>query len=573
MKKKMKSKDKKDKILCKKRRSIARKLITAFCMISACSAAVAAIGIYGIIRSNAAINDSLQIADLLPNAAHAMTDISHMESSARDAVINFHNSELFDADKASIEQSIKSYQAHEASLLQSVGSGKAGKELSEASKQFQEEFQPLIESILEAAKGNQLAQADRLLQKTVSPEESILQHYQNFMDLQNQAAAKTADASKSTGRALFLFQCAFSAFAVAISLWFGIRFSRSIGRPLSSIAETARNFSNGALNLRISYSAKDEIGNLADALNLSFRQLQNYISETASFLARLEEGDFTEDFVSHYPGDFAPLSASLSSMREKLLSSFSQIGSSAEQITEGAKLVSDSAQQVARGAEEQSRSLEQLNLSIDGVLGKSRENTNRIFSISKDSGLVLSGVSESDRQMEQFLLFMKEIRLSSEKMRQVLAQIDSIAFQTNLLSLNASVEAARAGSAGKGFAVVAQEVRSLSEKAAAAAKQTGVLVEDTIQKINSGCEKAEKTAEELTKATEKFDEINESIEMISAASREQTDRAEQAMQSAKQVHSIVRDNAELSSQSAAAGEELSGQAALLKDMLRQIQLK
>ncbi|QAT50493.1 HAMP domain-containing protein [Caproiciproducens sp. NJN-50] len=557
----------------KKKRGIARKLILAFCAVSACSAAVAAIGSHGMARANSAAEESMRVAERLPAAAHAMTCLSHMESSARDAVINFHNSELFESDKASIDKSRKDYQSYEAELLRSAGSPEASKELTEAAEQFRKAFDPKITDAIKAADSSQLAQADTLLQNSIAPEETILQHYQNFMDLQNRASAGAAAEEKRVSFFLFLLQGVFSLCAIAASLWFGIRFSRSIGRPLGSIAEAARKFSNGSLDLRISYAGSDEIGDLADSLNASFRRLQDYVSETAAILLNLSEGDFTEADIPDFPGNFAPLSASINSIREKLSASFSQIGSSADQIGAGAAQVSEGAQQVARGAEKQSRSVDQLTVSVNGILEKSRENADDVARILKDTGAALESVEESDQQMKRLLALMEEIRASSEKMRQILAQIDSIAFQTNLLALNASVEAARVGSAGHGFTVVAQEVRALAEKTAAAAKQTDILIEDSVQKIGNGCERAEKTASELTKTAGKFAEINESIGRITSASEDQANSAEQAALSAEQVGAVIRTNADLSSRSAAAGEELSGHAELLRKLLAQVRLQ
>lgn len=557
----------------KKRRGITRRLILAFCAVSACSAAVAAIGSYGMVRANSAAKESMRAAERLPAAAHAMTCLTHMESSARDAVINFHNSDLFESDKVSIDKDRKDYQSFEAELLRSAGSSEASKELAEASNQFRESFNPKIEDAIKAADGSQLAQADSLLQNSIAPEETILQHYQNFMDLQNRASAEAAAAEKQVSFFLFFIQGVFSLCAIAASLSFGVRFSRSIGRPLGSIAEAARQFSNGTLDLRISYAGSDEIADLSDSLNASFRQLQDYVSGTATVLLNLSEGDFTGEDIPDYPGDFAPLSHSINSIREKLSKSFSTIGSSANQIDAGAAQVSESAQQVARGTEEQSRSIDQLVRSVNGILKKARENADDISRIQKDTGGALESVEESDRQMKQLLSLMEEVRTSSEKMRQILAQIDSIAFQTNLLALNAAVEAARVGSAGHGFTVVAQEVRALAGKAAAAAKQTEHLIEDSVQKIGNGCERAEKAASELTKTAGRFAEINQSIGRITSASKNQADSAEQAVLSVEQVDAVIRANADLSSRSAASGEELSSHAEMLKRLLAQVRLQ
>ncbi|MVB09941.1 Methyl-accepting chemotaxis protein IV [Caprobacter fermentans] len=556
-----------------KRRGITLKLVFAFCAVSAASAVVAAMGIYGTSAANSAVSDSNRMAQRLPVAARAMTSLSRIESAARDAVINFHNSELFEADQKSIEKNLAAYRSYEAKLLQAEQEKSAAAELTAASKLFQQEFEPDITGSLKAADSNQLAQADSLLQNSVAPEDTILQHYQNFMEIQNRAAAGAEDGARRKTRALFLIQGVFSLCVVAASLCFGIRFSRSIGQPLAAISKTARQFSNGDLGQVISYAERDEIGDLADSLNASFRRLQLSVSQIAAALKSLSEGDFTAEDLPDFPGDFAPLTRSVNLLRNTIGGSFSQISCSAGQIEIGAAQVSESAQAVARGADDQSNGVARLTDAVSAIHQEARENADDIARISKDTGAALMSVTESDRQMKQLLEIMEGIRSSAEQMRLVLSQIDSIAFQTNLLALNASVEAARVGSAGRGFTVVAAEVRSLAERTAAAAKQTNLLIGDSVQRIGEGCEKAKATAFELEKATDRFVRINGSIGKITAAFKDQAEESKQAALAARQVGAVVRANADLSSQSAAAGEELSGQSELLRQLLSQLRLK
>lgn len=554
-------------------RSIAGKLIFAFCAVSVSALIVAAAGIYGMVSANSAIERSNQIAERLPAAASAMTSLSRMESSARDAVINFHNSDLFEADRKSMQQNLNTYLSEESKLLKSGGSSEAAGELAQASSLFQKDFRVPITGAFEAADKNQLAQADNLLQSSLSPEEKILQHYQNYMEIQNRAAAAEAAGSKRflvffLGVLIFL-----SAGAVMGSILYGIRFSRSIGGPLCRISEVARHFSEGALGLRISYTGSDEIGDLAKSLNTSFQHLQEFVAEISSALSSLSGGDLSGEDMRSYPGDFAPLSHSLNIIRKELNNSFLQIRSSADQIGTGAGQVSESAQQVAQGTSEQAMSVEQLSGSVADILRRAKENAEDLRQLSGDSDSALEEIHKSDRQMKQLLLLMDGIRLSSGTMKQVLKEIDTIAFQTNLLALNASVEAARAGSAGAGFAVVAQEVRALAEKSAAASRQTADLIEDSMKRIESGSAAAGEAAGALSNTTEKFTSISQRIGKISEASRSQSESAARVSLSADQVSTVVRKNSDSSSQSAAAGEELSGQAQLLREMLRHFRLE
>ena len=179
------------------------------------------------------------------------------------------------------------------------------------------------------------------------------------------------------------------------------------------------------------------------------------------------------------------------------------------------------------------------------------------------------GVDESNNYMTQMLDAMNEITATSKEIGKIVKAIDDIAFQTNILSLNAAVEAARAGASGKGFAVVADEVRNLAQRSAEAAKNTTALVESTVVAIENGRKIADATAKSLQQVEEKAGFVSNAIIKIAEASENQASATEQVLQGIDQVSTVVQTNSATAEESAAAAEELAAQAKVLSNMTSQ----
>jgi methyl-accepting chemotaxis protein len=165
---------------------------------------------------------------------------------------------------------------------------------------------------------------------------------------------------------------------------------------------------------------------------------------------------------------------------------------------------------------------------------------------------------------------MAAIDSSSAEVAKIVKNIDEIAFQTNILALNAAVEAARAGEAGAGFAVVAEEVRSLAQRSAAAAKETANKIEAAISSERNGSLSCDKVRESLTHIADKVSATDALVGEIAAAAREQAQGIEQINTAITQMDQVTQSNSASAEESASAAEELDAQAALLKDMVGQL---
>jgi methyl-accepting chemotaxis protein len=185
----------------------------------------------------------------------------------------------------------------------------------------------------------------------------------------------------------------------------------------------------------------------------------------------------------------------------------------------------------------------------------------------------MQSAEKGTRQMTEMTTAVGEINQASQNIGKVIKAIDDIAFQTNILALNAAVEAARAGQHGKGFAVVADEVRSLAAKSAEAAKDTGSLIQNSIEKAELGARIAADTAASLADIVSGINESNQIVSRIATSSEEQNVGIRQITDGIDGVAQVVTQNSATAEQSAAASEELSGQSAMLDQLISQFKVK
>ena len=353
-----------------------------------------------------------------------------------------------------------------------------------------------------------------------------------------------------------------------------IIFASRLTKPIVQATRRIELLAEGDLHTEIpQIQGKDEIARLTTALDNTLQELRSYIGDISQVLEGVSENDLTVESGVKYRGDFVPIQNALDTILLSLNQTFSQITQSALQVHAGAEEMALGAQNLAQNSAEQAGTVESLNSSLQNVSEHVRNNAEHADTMEKLSGATIEFVEEGNQQMQQMLQSMQDINHASNEILNIVKVIDDIASQTNILALNASVEAARAGAAGKGFAVVADEVRSLASKSAAATETTTALIQKTIDSVKKGLVIADQTAQSLNQIVEKTTQVNALINQIAEASNEQARAITDLDSGMAQISAVTQTNSATAEESAAASEELNEQSEMLKELIEKFRTK
>ncbi|MBC7499340.1 MAG: MCP four helix bundle domain-containing protein [Herminiimonas sp.] len=331
---------------------------------------------------------------------------------------------------------------------------------------------------------------------------------------------KSGRDSKAEFDAGLLIMSVMTVAAILIGILVSWLITRSITHPLKQAMTVAQQVASGDLNTSAAVTTHDEAGRLLQALEIMTTSLRSIVGNVRS----------GADTIATASSEIAAGNLDLSSRTEQQASSLQETASAMDSLTSTVQQNADHAREA------------------------------------NDLAIAAADVARHGFAMvKQMVSTMGEIQSASHKIADIISVIDGITFQTNILALNAAVEAARAGEAGRGFAVVAAEVRNLAQRSAAAAKEIKVLINNSVEIVNTGTTIAGKTGGTMIEIVDRIHKVTVIMADITAASRQQHEGIVQVNQAIGLMDQTTQQNAAIVEEAAAAAQSLQDQASALVD--------
>ena len=317
-------------------------------------------------------------------------------------------------------------------------------------------------------------------------------------------------------------------------------------RVLGEIVLTADKVEQGIYKCRIKGDSDNPtISTLRNTLNKMLISIDDATSRISKVVTSYTNDDFTDYIrvVDNYKDDMKLLMESINLLGKELGNSAKNNFQNGETLENSASTMTNSMNNLAEKANEQAASLEETAAALEEITSITRNNTQNATKMATLGQVVKKSVLSGEELASKTASSMDEINEKVKAINSAITVIDQIAFQTNILSLNAAVEAATAGEAGKGFAVVAQEVRNLANRSAEAAKEIKNLVEEANIKTNDGKLISSDMIEGYKELNKNISETINIIEDVSAASKEQMLGIEQINQTVNMLDRVTQENA------------------------------
>lgn len=558
--------------------NIEKKLTTSIFKVSAIIAAAALLGIIALIvicnrYSYALKNFGFAQGDI----GKAMFEFADARSSLR-AAIGYDDQDAINTVVAQHAASKENFTRYFADVENTVVSAD-GRQTYDAIKAELNAYWALDAEIMEQGATTDRAQCvlaqDRALRELAGPYNSIYTKLNDLLEVKVEQGNGLAKSLNVVSWILVVAILAVTVLAMYLSTRISKRISQSISVPLGKLGERLKTFSTGDLSTPFPViETGDEVEDMGKDARDMASNLEAIISEIEDLLGGMANGDYTvkSKAPERYTGDFQKLYEAMRTLRDQMTDTLLSIGEASKQVSAGSDDLANASQGLAEGATDQANAVSQLLASITSIAETMKQSAQSADDTCTQAQEYADKADESRREMETMMQAMARINETSAKIGNIISEIESIAAQTNLLSLNASIEAARAGDAGRGFAVVASQIRELADQSAKAAVDTRELIEASVHEVTAGNEVADH-------ASHSIESVMDGIKQIAGFSRNLKDMMEeqaaamlQAESDVNQISSVVESNAATAEEASATSQELSAQATMLDELVGQFEL-
>ncbi|MDH4225207.1 MAG: methyl-accepting chemotaxis protein [Deltaproteobacteria bacterium] len=389
----------------------------------------------------------------------------------------------------------------------------------------------------------------------------------DLLQAMNHVTARVDEHAQESMNQLMVLLFSIGGAALLFSLFSWFLVERLIVVPLRKTMEMIGQLSQGHLASRLHLAQHDEIGQMAETMDHFAEDLKDGAIRQ---LSRIADGDLTYEMAPKDGQD--EIGNALLKTRESLVSLVGEVQLAAQQIGVGSSQVSDASQALSNGATQQAASLEETSSSLNEMAGASRENATSAHDAFDMASKARSDAEVGLTRMAEMLEAMESINQSNLDISKVIKMMDDFAFQTSILAINAAIQSAQAGVKGRAFSVVADEVRALANRSLDAAKETGQMIEASLERSANGVALAKSTAEVFRGICSEVDEVSDLVGRISDASTSQAAGVGQVSKALTQVEEVTQQTAAQSEELLASSEELASQVEALRHMLSRFRL-
>ena len=534
---------------------IGTKLVAGFLMVAAIAASIGGMGVVKISQVDRADEELYEkITVPLSDLAFMSVSFQRVRINLRDFVETKDPKEKQEALKTMLTLR-KEITEHSDKLEKTILTAK-DREVFDEFKESRKIYVEYVNKVLELDKAGKADEAAALLHGDAKKAALHQQELMNkLFELKEEQAKRTAQNNNDITRAATLTLSLLSLVGAVVAIGLGMFISAAITKPLHEAVSIANALADGDLRVNPRVNSKDETGQLMSALQNMVTNLRDMITRTV---------------------DISAVIATASD----------QLQSTASQIATGAEEVACQTNAVATASEEMSATSGDIAHNCSMAADASRQTTESAQSGAKVVNETILGMNVIAERVRETSKTVEALGSRSEQIGDIVGTIEDIADQTNLLALNAAIEAARAGEQGRGFAVVADEVRALAERTTKATREIGDMIkaiqketrdavkamDEGVREVEKGAESSQKSGQALEEILERINEVTMQVNQIATAAEQQTATTGEVTNNLQQVTEVVHQSARGADETAGAAAQLATQAHDLQGLVSRFRL-